>query len=70
LSAQVWVRLSASDGAKSLRLYDRAYLPCGSAQPPWKTGLLIRKLTRPHQFTLYLILAPKPTSLADLVRVA
>jgi SRSO17 transposase len=70
--AKAWRRLSAGDGAKGPRLYDWAYLPCGvTAAPGWQKGLLIRrKLKKPAEFTFYLTLAPRGTTLAKLVRVA
>jgi SRSO17 transposase len=70
--ARAWRRLSAGDGAKGPRLYDWAWLPYRSdTAPGWRKGLLIRrKLATPDRFTFYLTLAPEPTTLAELVRVA
>jgi SRSO17 transposase len=70
--ADAWHRLSAGEGAKGPRLYDWAWLPCGSdAAGGWQKGLLIRrKLAHPEAFTFYLTLAPEGTGLSDLVRVA
>jgi hypothetical protein len=67
-----WLRLSAGEGSKGPRLYDRAYLPYrGGAPPGWTSGLLVRrKLDEPDELTFYLTLAPEGTALADLVRVA
>src|SRR5215212_9854729 len=70
--AGAWQRLSAGEGAKGPRLYDWAWLACGSqATCGWQKGLLIRrKLAQPEAFTFYLTLAPEFTGLSELVRVA
>ena len=70
--AASWVRLSAGDGAKGPRLSDWAYLPYRSdTAQGWRKGLLIRrKIAKPNELTFYLTLAPAPTPLADLARVA
>jgi SRSO17 transposase len=75
-----WHRLSAGEGAKGPRLYDRAFLPYrggappgyrGGAPPGRATGLLVRrKLDEPDELAFYLTLAPPDTDLATLVRVA
>jgi SRSO17 transposase len=74
IPAKAWHRLSAGDGAKGPRLYDWAALPygaAGAAGPGWQKGLLIRrKIKKPEEFSFYLTLAPVPTTLAELVRVA
>jgi SRSO17 transposase len=70
--AKAWRRLSAGDGAKGPRLYDWAYLPCGAPTARgFKPGLLIRRqIKKPKEWTCYLTLAPRGTTLAQLVRVA
>jgi SRSO17 transposase len=72
VSSGAWQRLSAGEGAKGPRLYDWAWLACGSqATCGWQKGLLIRrKLAQPEAFTFYLTLAPEFTGLSELVRVA
>ena len=72
LPSTAWQRLSAGDGAKGPRLYDWAYLPCGSdAAPGWEKGLLIRRsLAEPGKLAFYLTHAAHGTALADLVRIA
>src|ERR671933_1783485 len=72
LPPEAWRRLSAGEGAKGPRLYDRAYTPYrGGAPPGWGKGLLVRrKLDEPDDLAFYLTLAPEGTTLADLVRVA
>jgi SRSO17 transposase len=70
--ADGWHRLSAGDGAKGPRLYDRAYTPYpGDAVPGWAKGLLIRRpIAAPDELTFYLTHAPDTASLEDLARVA
>lgn len=71
--AQAWQRLSTSDGAKGLPVYEWVYLPYRSdSVSGWQKGLLVRrrKLTRPRELRFYLTRSPEPTSLAELVRVA
>jgi hypothetical protein len=64
-----WLRLSAGEGSKGPRLYDRAYLPYrGGAPAGWAKGLLVRR--KPDELTFHLTLAPEATDLATLVRVA
>ncbi len=72
LTGEDWHRLSAGDGAKGPRLYEWAYLSCGSdAAPGWEKGLLIRRsIPEPQEPAFYLTHAADGTALADLVRVA
>jgi SRSO17 transposase len=66
-----WVRLSAGDGAKGLRLYDWAYLPHRGATDGWQMALLIRaSIDRPDELAFFLTLAPAATPLAKLVEIA
>ncbi len=66
-----WRRSGAGDGAKGRRLYDWAYLPCRSAAPGWRMGLLVRRSpAKPDKLAFYLTHAPEETTLARLVRVA
>jgi SRSO17 transposase len=68
--ADAWQRLSAGDGAKGPRLSDWAYQTYRS-RAGWETGLLVRRtIAKPEKLTFYLTLAPVPTPLATLVRVA
>lgn len=72
LPAEVWVRLSAGEGAKGPRLYDWALvcLPYW-AQPDWGRWLLLRRsLSEPAELGYYLVFAPTETALAEMVRVA
>jgi len=71
IPAEDWQRLSAGDGAKGPRLYDWAYRGIRGGAKGWQKGLLIRrKLDMPEELAFYLTLAPQPTRLSDLVRVA
>lgn len=60
LPEAAWQRLSAGDGAKGPRLYDRAHLPCRGAEPGFQDALLVRRsIAEPTALTSYLTHAPE-----------
>lgn len=72
LAADAWQRLSTGDGAKGPRLYDWALVPLN---PPWTRGwcrwlLARRSLEAPTALAYYVVYAPEPTQLAEMVRAA
>ena len=69
LPRRAWQRLSAGKGAKGHRYYDWAWAAIGSpgAGCRW---LLIRRHPRTRELAFYRCYAPKPVTLAALVKVA
>jgi SRSO17 transposase len=69
--ASAWERRSCGDGAKGPRLYDWALLDL-VAQPPGASAYLLarRSIADPSKIAFYLVHAPEPVTLAELVRVA
>jgi SRSO17 transposase len=67
-----WTRLSAGDGAKGPRWYDWRWVArADPVDPAWRRWLLVRRsLSEPTELTAYMVLAPPPTTLAEVVRVA
>ena len=67
-----WTRLSAGDGAKGPRWYHWRWLPLAEPlEPGWHRWLLVRRsLSAPADLTAYVVFAPQPTTLEDVVRVA
>jgi SRSO17 transposase len=74
LPKNAWQRRSAGPGAKGQRLYDWALIQTNDpAADPEATGrhwLLIRRNRRTGELAFYRCYAPRPVSLATLVRVA
>jgi SRSO17 transposase len=74
LPATAWQRRSAGAGSKGPRFYDWAWLDdvCTDADPDdnGRHSLLIRKNTTTGELAFYRCWTPKPTTLAQLVRVA
>ena len=71
LTDDAWQRLSAGDGAKGPRLYDRARVPHTGGAEGFACALLVRRcIAEPTEQTFYLTHAPEATTLAELVRVA
>lgn len=72
LPVEGWTRLSAGDGAKGPRWYDWRWLPLADpVDPTWRRWLLVRRsLSAPADLTAYVVFAPQPTTLEDVVRVA
>jgi SRSO17 transposase len=86
LPPSAWHRISAGAGAKGHRWYDWALIeandpalatrpddPAGTTNGPAAqpvTGLLIRRNIHTGEYAFYRVYAPKPTPLAELVRVA
>jgi SRSO17 transposase len=72
LPAEGWERLSAGMGSKGPRWYDWRRV---EASPPqqagWKRWVLMRRsIAEPTEMTAYIVYAPAPTILAEVVRVA
>jgi SRSO17 transposase len=67
-----WTRLSAGDGAKGPRWYHWRWLPLAEPlEPGWRRWLLVRRsLSEPADLTAYVVFAPQPTTLEEMVRVA
>jgi len=67
-----WQRLSAGDGAKGPRRYDRVRLPLiAPLVAGWERWVLLRRsVADPTEITAYACFAPVGTTLAGLVRVA
>jgi SRSO17 transposase len=67
-----WTRLSAGAGSKGPRWYDWVRVELSDpAQEGWKRWLLVRRsISDPSELTGYLVFAPAPTPLTELVRVA
>jgi hypothetical protein len=67
-----WTRLSAGDGAKGPRWYHWRWLPLAEPlEPGWHRWLLVRRsLSEPADLTAYVVFAPQPTTLEEVVRVA
>jgi SRSO17 transposase len=67
-----WTRLSAGDGAKGPRWYHWCWLPLAEPlEPGWRRWLLVRRsLSEPADLTAYVVFAPQPTTLEEVVRVA
>ena len=72
LPVEGWTRLSAGDGAKGPRWYDWRWLPLADpVDPTWRRWLLVRRsLSEPTDLTAYVVFAPPPTTLEEVVRVA
>ena len=72
LPSAEWTRLSAGAGSKGLRWYDWLPLELSNpAQEGWKRWLLVRRsISDPCDLTGYIVFAPAPTPLSELVRVA
>src|SRR5262245_21890574 len=72
LGPEGWTRLSAGEGAKGPRWYDRRWLPLTApGQPDWRRWLLVRRsLSDPRELTAYVVFAPPATLLATVVQVA
>jgi SRSO17 transposase len=72
LPVEGWTRLSAGDGAKGLRWYDwRWGALADPVDPTWRRWLLVRRsLSAPADLTAYVVFAPQPSTLEDVVRVA
>ena len=67
-----WTRLSAGDGAKGPRRYDWRWVSLADpVAPAWRRWLLVRRrLSEPSDLTAYVVCAPLPTTLEEVVRVA
>jgi SRSO17 transposase len=67
-----WTRLSAGDGAKGPRWYDWHWVSLADpVDPTWRRWLLVRRsLSEPADLTAYVVFAPQPTTLEEVVRVA
>ncbi|MEU7794851.1 IS701 family transposase [Micromonospora tulbaghiae] len=74
LPASAWQRRSAGSGSKGPRFYDWAWLDdvCTDADPDdgGRHSLLIRRNTTNGELAFYRCWAPRPATLAQLVRVA
>jgi SRSO17 transposase len=72
LPVEGWTRLSAGDGAKGPRWYDWRWVSLADpVDPTWRRWLLVRRsLSEPTDLTAYVVFAPPPTTLAEVVRVA
>jgi SRSO17 transposase len=72
LPVEGWTRLSAGDGAKGPRWYDWCWGSLADpVDPTWRRWLLVRRsLSAPADLTAYVVFAPQPTMLEDVVRVA
>ena len=72
LPEESWTRLSAGDGTKGPRWYDWRWLPLAEPlEPGWRRWLLVRRsLSEPADLTAYVVFAPQPTTLGEVVRVA
>ncbi len=72
LEADAWSPLSAGEGAKGPRLYDRARLPLGfSKNDDFERWVLFRKSLRdPKALAYYFVHVPKDTSLAEIAGAA
>ena len=72
LPAEGWTRLSAGDGAKGPRWYGWRWVSLADpVDPTWRRWLLVRRsLSAPADLTAYVVFAPQPTTLEEVVRVA
>lgn len=72
LPVEGWTRLSAGDGAKGPRWYDWCWASLADpVDPTWRRWLLVRRsLSEPADLTAYVVFAPQPTTLEEVVRVA
>jgi SRSO17 transposase len=72
LPVEGWTRLSAGDGAKGPRWYDWRWISLADpVDPAWRRWLLVRRsLSEPTELTAYVVFAPPPTTLEEVVRVA
>jgi SRSO17 transposase len=72
LPVEGWTRLSAGDGAKGPRWYDWCRVSLADpVDPTWRRWLLVRRsLSAPEDLTAYVVFAPQPTTLEEVVRVA
>ena len=69
LPRRAWQRLSAGKGAKGHRYYDWAWTAIGSPGPGCR-WLLIRRHPQTTELAFYRCYAPRPVTLAALVKVA
>jgi SRSO17 transposase len=69
LPRSAWQRLSAGQGAKGCRYYDWAWISTDPGQPGHR-WLLIRRNRTTKELAYYRCYAPRPVSLAALVKVA
>jgi SRSO17 transposase len=67
-----WTRLSAGNGTTGPRWDDWRWRPLAAPQAPgWGRWLLVRRrLSTPTELTAYVVFAPHPTPLQEVVRVA
>jgi SRSO17 transposase len=72
LPVEGWTRLSAGDGAKGPRWYDWRWVSLADpVDPTWRRWLLVRRsLSEPTDLTAYVVFAPPPAPLEEVVRVA
>lgn len=72
LSEDGWTRLGAGDGAKGPRWYHWRWRSLAEpVAPGWRRWLLVRQsLSEPADLTAYVVFAPQPTTLEEVVRVA
>jgi SRSO17 transposase len=72
LPVEGWTRLSAGDGAKGPRWYDWCWVSLADpVDPTWRRWLLVRRrLSALEDLTAYVVFAPQPTMLEEVVRVA
>ena len=72
LPVEGWTRLSAGDGAKGPRWYDWRWVSLADpVDPTWRRWVLVRRsLSEPTDLTAYVVFAPPPTTLEEVVRVA
>jgi SRSO17 transposase len=72
LPVEGWTRLSAGDGAKGPRWYDWCWVSLADpVDPTWRRWLLVRRsLSALEDLTAYVVFAPQPTTLEEVVRVA
>jgi len=68
LKAQDWTTLSAGEGSKGQRLYDWTRMEVNSGRAPQQRWLLVRRsLKEATDVAYYLVHAPGPTSLQEMV---
>jgi SRSO17 transposase len=65
-------QLSAGDGAKGPRWYERCWLPLAApVDPAWRRWLLVRRrISEPAELRGFVVFAPQATALEEVVRVA
>jgi SRSO17 transposase len=69
LPRRAWQRASAGNGAKGHRYYDWAWITIKHPGPGWR-WLLIRRNRRTGELAFYRCYAPRPVTLAALVKIA